>query len=246
MGKFYSATVATTDVTQRITNISNWFNNLEGVSSEVVDYRYNDVSFKAANISIDNSNIEILFGICVSDIGITVCHVKNGEDVNLISDNYITGATQRVTEAKLNAFIDNNCIMLSVFQGNDYNPSENGVEVVYIKTTNNKYLVGYQILTNGTTGRHVSYTDISNLTFEDSEDSVRIPYTYTNMFPYTAAPGTIKFADEALFVNGNGYEAFSTEALKECSTVSLLSTQSLLSMNCVALGAHCLAPLDNE
>lgn len=240
MGKFYTAAITSMDPIARATSISEWFNNLDGVSSELIDYTYNNVSFKSANITIDDTDIEILFGICASDRGISISHLKNGEDNYLIPDTYTSGSTQAVTDAKLYAYIDDNCIMLSVYQSNSYNPSTNGVEIIYVKTTDNKYLIGYHKHNT----QSMDYVDISSLIFEDVDDTARVPYTYTNMFPYVAIAGTIDFTNEAFFVN-NGYRKFTTDNLKECSTVSLLSTQSLPTGNCVAIGAHCLAPLDD-
>lgn len=241
MGKFYSASFPSTNPTECATNISAWFNNLVGVSSEPIDYTYNNVSFKSANITIDNTDIEILFGICASDRGISISHLKNGEDNYLISDTYISGATQAATDVKLYAYIDIDCIMLSVCISNTYNPVANGIEVVYLKTEDDKYLVGYYRHST----QNVFFADISSLTFVDVADTAKVPHTYVNMYPYMATAGTIEYCNEAFFANG-GIKNFSTEALKECSTVTIQSTQSLLSGICVALGAHCLAPLDTE
>ena len=243
MGKFYTAAISSMDPTARATSISEWFNSLDGVSSEVIDYTYSGNTYKSANITIDGTDIEMLFGLLNNRVGTSVVHAYNGEAA-LVSDYYITGADGNVTDAKLYAYIDDNCILLSAFQSNSYNPSDVDIQVVYLKTSDNKHLVGYTALSNAITGRNVDFADISLLTFEDVDDTARVPYKYTNMFPYVATAGTIDFTNEAFFVNGTGYKSFITEALKECSTVTLLSTQSLPTGNCVALGAHCLAPLD--
>jgi len=245
MGKFYDAAITTTDPIARATSISEWFNNLDGVSSELIDYTYSGNTYKSANITIDGTDIEMLFGLLNNRVGTSVVHAYNGEAA-LISDYYITGTDGTVTDAKLYAYIDDNCILLSAFQSNSYNPSDVGIQVVYLKTSDNKHLVGYTALSNAITGRNVDFADISLLTYEDVDDTARIPYKYTNMFPYVAAAGTIDFITKGFFVDGNQYKQFETEALRECSTVTLLSGQSLPTGNCVALGAHCLAPADEE
>lgn len=243
MGKFYSASIAVTDATARVTSISNWFNNLEGVSSELVDYTYNSVTVRAAKITIDDTDIEILFGLVPSHYGTSIVHVFNTEDKKLIPDSCETGNDGTTTNAQLYAYIDDNCVLLSLYQSNTYNPTTNGFQVVYVKTSDDKHLVGYFRFSARNSDM---YADMPTLTFEDVDDSARVPYNYTNMFPYVATAGTIDFTNEAFFVDGNNVRAFSTEALKECSTVTMLSTQSLPTGNCVALGAHCLAPLDDE
>ncbi len=247
MGKFYSAVITTMDPTARATSISEWFNNLDGVSSELIDYTYSGNTYKSANITIDGTDIEMLFGIKSNSIGTSVSHAYNGS-ADLISDYYRTGDDGNTLPAKLYAYIDDNCILLSAFQSNSYNPADSGIAVVYLKTTDNKHLVGDITLSNDTTGRHVEFADISSrdFTFEDVDDTSRIPYKYTNMFPYTAIAGTIDFINQGFFVDENSYKKFETDALKECSTVVLLSTQSISTGNCIALGAHCLAPLDEE
>lgn len=240
MGKFYDASVSVTDPTERATSISNWFNELEGISSEVVDYEYDDNTYKAANIVIDGTDISILFGIKSDAVGTSVVHAYNGEDKVLISDTYATGNDGNTTAAKLYAYIDDNCIMLSVCQSNS---TANGVEIIYVKTTDNKYLVGYYRHST----QNVYYVDISSLTFEEVSDSARLLYTYTNMFPFNAVDGTLDFLSHAYFVDGNSYKKFTSDSLKECSTVSLLSTASLPYPlnNHLAIGAHCIVPLDN-
>lgn len=245
MGKFYDATINATDPTVRATRISEWFNNLDGVSSELIDYTYSGNTYKSANITIDGTDIEMLFGIKSNSVGTSLSHAYNGANV-LMEDASFNAYDSAVTDAKLYAYIDDNCIVLSVYQGNTYNPVDSGIQIVYLKTMNNKHLVGYVRLTNATTGRNVDFADMSLLTFEDVADTARVPYKYTNMFPYVAAAGTIDFITKGFFVDGNQYKQFETEALRGCSTVTLLSGQSLPTGNCVALGAHCLAPLDEE
>jgi hypothetical protein len=246
MGKFYDASVSVTDPAERATSISNWFNNLEGISSEVIDYEYDDNTYKAANIVIDGTDISILFGIKSDAVGTSVVHAYNGEDKVLISDTYATGNDGNTTAAKLYAYIDDNCIMLSVCQSNS---TANGVEIIYVKTADNKYLVGYYRHST----QNVYFVDISSLTFEEINDSARLIHSYTNMFPFAAILGQVDFLNQAYFVQANpgvsnAYKSFKVDILKECSTVTLLSTVSLPYPlnNHLAIGAHCIVPLDDE
>lgn len=248
MGKFYSASISATDPSERATSISNWFDNLDGVSAETLDYEYDSNTYKSVNISIDNTDIELLFGIKSNSIGTSVVHANNGEN-ELISDTYKTGADGNVTDAKLYAYIDDDCIMVSVCQSNTYNPTTNGIELVYVKTSNNKHLVGYY--THAT--QNVFFADIASLTFEEVGDDARLHHSYTNMFPFAAISGQVDFLNQAYFVNANpgssgSTKSFEVDILRECSTVSLLSTISLPDPlpNHVAFGAHCIAPLDDE
>jgi hypothetical protein len=102
-------------------------------------------------------------------------------------------------------------------------------------------LIGYkELLTDS------QYVDISTLTFEETSDLSRTQFSYTNMFQYTSVSGSLDYLGQAYFVNGNNLKKFTTDILRECSTVTLLSTASLSDGNWLAIGAHCLAPLDSE
>ncbi len=245
MGKFYSTLISATDVTQRATSISNWIDNLEGFSSTVVSYSSSGSVFTSAKITLDDTNIEVLFGIGANNINGTTVYVKNG-DIKLLPDNK-KGPSGAVADIYIGAYIDENCRFLSIRQRQALNES-NGVEVLYLTTSTGNNLIGYGKNDTGTSSNPIDsrdVLDVSSLVFEDVDDSARVPYKYTNMFPYVATAGTIDFTNEAFFING-GYKKFATDALKECSTVTLLSGQSLPTGNCVALGVHCLAPLDEE
>ena len=247
MGKFYSATITTTDPTERATSISNWFNEFEGISSEVIDYEHDSNTYASANVSINDTNVGMLFGIKNNAVGTSVVHVNNGSD-ELIEDTVVSGANSSVTNAKLYAYISEDCIMLSVFQGNSYNPSYNGVEIVYVKTSDNKHLIGYYLLSTNS-----DFADISLLKFKDVADSVGLIHSYTNMFPFAAIAGQVDFLNQAYFVQANpgtanATKSFRVDVLRECSTVTLLSTVSLPYPlnNHLAIGAHCIVPLDDE
>ena len=142
----------------------------------------------------------------------------------------------------MQSYIEDGCIFLSCCQLNI-----NGFEILYVKTRDNKYLIGYN--TSRLNPNLSPYmVDISSLRFEEVSDTVRSPLSYANMFPFYAVEGTVDFLNQAYFKNGNGLKMFETDVLKECSTVSLLSTVSLPSPlnNHLALGAHCIVPLDDE
>ena len=242
MGKFYNDSFS--PVYDSVAGMVSWFDTLEGVSAVVDTYTYNNVEFIGAKITIDNTSIEIFYGFKQSpfETRCNLYYLKNDDFMAgpIRGENYNGGADKIMVYAYVNAPSDSeaDCIMLNCTSM--YSSYINGFEIVYTKTADGKYLLGYnssQISTR--------YLDVSSLTFKDINDT-SVSYTYTNMFPYIAKAGTIDFTNEAFFVNGNGYRAFSTEVLKECSTVTMLSTQSLSSGNCVALGAHCLALLDEE
>lgn len=239
MGKFYSAKFTVEDSTARITSISNWFNALDGITSEVIDYEFNNNVYKAAKITIDNTPIEVLFGAKPAKVSHTIVYAKNG-DIYLV--NNTAGSEDRVGTVNTYAYIQENMVLISVKNMKNYGlGANNGIEILYLKTSENKYLIGYY--RNGTGD---DFVDVSSMTFEDVTDTARVPYKYANMFPYNAEAGTIDYTVGGIFVDGAQFKHFKTEALVECSTVSLLTTQSLIIGNCIALGTHCLAPLDME
>lgn len=239
MGKFYSAKFTVEDSTARITSISNWFNALDGITSEVIDYEYSDSTYKAAKITIDNTPIEVLFGAKPAKVNHTVVYAKNG-DIYLI--NNTIGSEQQLGTVNVYAYIHENIVLIGIKHMKNYSASSNnGVEILYLKTSENKYLIGYY--RNGTND---GFVDISSMTFEELSDTSRTPYTYANMFPYYADGATLDFLTNAYFKNGLNYKSFTSDILKECSTISLLSTASLpdpLGPH-MAIGAHCIVPVD--
>lgn len=243
MGKFYNDSLS--PVYDSVAGMVSWFDALEGVSAVVDTYTYTNVEFIGAKITIDNTSIEIFYGFKKSpwETRSNLYYLKNNGTFMagpIKGENYNGGAEEITVYAYVNASSasEANCIMLNCTSV--YSSYTNGFEIVYTKTAEDKYLLGYN-----SSQINTRYLDVASLTFKDINDT-SASYTYTNMFPYIAKAGTIDFTNEAFFVNGNGYRAFSTDLLKECSTVTRLSTQSLSSGNCVALGAHCLAPLDEE
>ena len=236
MGVYSTATLPTASVSSRVNSMSEWFDALDGVSSEVDTYTYNSEEYTGAKITLENTLIEVFFGLKTSDDKDTVIYVKNGETfINGPINRTDSGSSSNVI---LNAYIENGCILLS-----GRHVGFGGFEIVYTTTTESRNLIGY----NSTSIYEANIADISTLTFEDTEDSARIQYTYTNMFPFYAVSGSLDLLSEGYFVNG-GVKAFVSDILKECSTVSLLSTASLPRPlnNHLAIGAHCIVPLDDE
>lgn len=233
MGKFYTTKFPSRDI-PRITQLSDWFNAFDGITSEVVDVTVENIQFTGAKVTIDGTDIEVYLGDRPTAITNSYAYIKLG-DYTLASQRTTGGGSE--TGINATAYIDENCILLCACQ------NVNGFEILYTKTKDNKYILGGKVSVNGNS---LIIDDIKNLTYIEIGDASHSPHYYTDMFPYTAIAGTIDFTNEASFVNGNNYKIFSTEALKECSTVTLLSGQSLPTGNCVALGAHCLAPLDDE
>lgn len=234
MGVYTTATITTTNPSERANSINEWFNSFDGISSSIDDYVYNDIEYSGAKISINDTNIEAFIGFNSSSVGKCAIYVKNGDVVLLhheVNENGIINNT-------LHAYIDENCILLASSQ------TGNGFEIVYTKTIENRYLIGYYKIA-GTSS--VTIGDISNLVFEDVSDTARIPYSYSNMFPYQAVQGTIDFLAQAYFVDASGMKSFTSEILKECSTVTKLSTVSLPEPlnNHLSIGAHCIVPLDD-
>lgn len=242
MGKFYSATIIEDNPTLRGTRLTNWFSQFEGITVELYEFELNvNEHYIGPKITVDGTDIEIFLGIHPNAVTWSYVWVKN----NIVPE----GATRIEYKASgggnnfgvvATAYIDENCIVLSACQ------NVNGFEVIIPKTSNGKRLLGYGRISIGSISGTNYFLDASSLTYEEVTDTARARYTYTDMFPFVAIAGTIDFTNEAFFVNGIGYKSFITETLKECSAVSLLSTQSLPTGNCVALGAHCLAPLDEE
>ena len=245
MGKYNSATINQyiSSPSGRANAVNEYFNGLDGVTSELIStddpFVYNNESFTGAKIKIDNSNIEIFFGFKTSDVKKTCIYIKNGE-VTLYVDSYQYGGD--VHNVVMQSYVEEGCIFLIC----DH-LGINGFEILYVKTRDNKYLIGYNT-SRFNTNTSPYMIDISSLRFEEVSDGVRSPLSYTNMFPFYAIDGELDFLNQAYFKNGNGLKMFETDILKECSTVNLLSTVSLPSPlnNYLALGAHCIVPLDDE
>lgn len=236
MGKFYNASITPSSAQDIAESISNFFNDLDGVTSEVIEYTYNSNTYYTADIKIDGTDIEMYCGCRGSLVFLT--KLING-DITYLSDSI--NDAYNPSPIIVSAYIDDDCIMLYCYAKIRF--TYNGIEAMYVKTNNNKHLIGYYRKT--TDENTYNFFDISNLSFEDLDDTVRIVHTYTNMFPYAAVSGTIDFLAQSYFIN-NGIRKFQSDLLRECSTITLGATASLPDGNYIALGAHCLAPLDEE
>ena len=158
-----------------------------------------------------------------------------------------TSSSAGVGDISIYSYIHNKTIndreqKCMVFCINEVSNAKEGIEVSFIKTIDDKFLVGYKRLSNSSS----HFDDISTLSMQDINDISNTVYTYTNMFPYVAAVNTIDFLGQAYIVNGNNVKSFEVDILRECSTVTPLTTVSLIDKNYLAIGAHCLAPLDEE
>lgn len=241
MGKFYSNSISSVDPTTRITSLSEWFNNIDGISSEVVDYTYSDVEYTAAKITIDNTNIEVLYGVKKSDYNVSIIYAKNG-DISLIDDTSKGYGT--ASDIYLYSYVhENKVVLISISTPSDTLAAANSVEILLVRDNNNSPIVGYKYHADTDT-----FVDISSLVFEDVNDSSRAQYTYANMFPYTATAPYLDFLSMSYFKNSLGYKTFTSDILKECSIVSLLDTVSLPEPldSHMAIGAHCIVPIDED
>jgi hypothetical protein len=244
MGVYTNTRITSTSPSERASSVNAFLDSLDRISSELVDstdpYVYNEISYVGAKTTIDETNIEMFFGNKVDDSTYTIAYVKNGDTFLLGPIAYNYGDTP--ADIVINVYIDSKCIMLVCNQ-----IGFNGYDIMYVNAKNNKNLIGYNDgRLNVSSSPYV--VDISDLKFEDVNDLARIPYSYSEMFPFYAIEGTVDFLNQAYFVNGNGLKSFETDILKECSTVSLFSTVSLPSPlnNHLAFGAHCIVPLDDE
>lgn len=233
MGKFYTAKFPGTDIS-RIDQVSSWFNAFDGITSEVVTVTVDNIDFVGAKVSIDGTDIEMFLGDVSGTVTRSHSYIKNGDAV-LASNTVTSGGSE--TGINVSAYIDEKCILLCACQ------NLNGPQVMYTRAVGGDYLIGYKANVNGNTN---IIDDISSMTFEKNGDTSRTPYTYANMFPYYADGGVLDFLSESYFKNGLNYKSFTSDILKECSTVSLLSTVSLPDPlgSHMAIGAHCIVPVD--
>ena len=245
MGVYDRSVITTSDESERITELISVLNNLNPdpenptvISAEQGTLDIGNDTYTGVNFSFVDTDISGFFGYF--SLPYTGCQLKIGENTNLIdpvSHSYMGSANLAI-----NSYIDDNCTYLAI---KDLQQQHGGVEVMILKLSETKTLIGYKDLYNVASEVTYEVADISALTFKDISNIEGISYTYTDMFPYTAAGGTIDFLAQSYFVNG-GVRKFQSNFLRECSTITLKSTASLPDGNYVALGAHCLAPLDEE
>ena len=212
-----------------------YLNTLNGVTAEA----HEEEGTTGFLFSLDTTDIVGYYGWTPDRA--TRYWLKNG-------DNYLIPVKSESTYGgqaafTVHSYVDDNLILISFRDRQAY---REGMEFALL-TIGNTRIIGYKANT-AHQENPPTYLDISELTFEEIGDAVRITYGYTNMFPYAAPIGQLDFVNQAYFVNGNNVKKFTTSFLKECSIVNLLSSASLPSPlgNFIAIGAHCLAPLDPE
>lgn len=242
MGKFYETLITSTVKADRLAAIAEFMDALPGFTCEeesiILQYQswdahWHDMTFNGIKFTIVDTNITGFYGIG-DGYGNTAVYLKKGT-VDLIPAVYHYSGTANVN-LSINTYVDDNCVEFAI---NSPTANFDGMEFIIAKDIN---LVGYLQLLSDTS----QYVDIASLVFENTDPTLRANYTYTDMFPYVATAGTIDFITKGFFKDANDYKVFETESLRECSTVTLLSTQSLSTGNYIAFGAHCLAPLDEE
>lgn len=241
MGVYDNLTITQSDREERAQTLADYLNSLDGITAEVyTDEEWTIESWgnpMGALFSIDGTNIQGFYGY-YRDINYVGVWLKNGDTWLIPRTTYEPyGETNNLV---VHNYIDEKCTLICI---KDISYYRGGLEVMLLNIGSTN-LIGYK--TYGNTSS--SFLDISDLTFEDMADEIRVPYTYTNMFPYATAAGQLDFLNQGYFVNSNNIKKFTTEFLKECSTVNLLSSASLPAPlgNYLAIGAHCLAPLDVE
>lgn len=232
----YNRAIFSTSESERIASLIAYLNNLNPEESTIISaeegtLEIDGTTYTGVNFELAGTDISGFFGY--NGLQYNACCLKNGNNV-LIPDT----AKDNVDTANLsvNSYIDDNCIYIAI---NDLNANKTGLELMLLNISSSKVLIGYKELDTAE-----EIVDISTLIFEDISDTARVQYTYTNMFPYVAISGTIDFLAQSYFVNG-GVKKFQSNLLRECSTVTIKSTASLPDGNYLALGAHCLAPLDD-
>lgn len=239
MGKFYSNSISSSDPTTRINSLSEWFNNISGISSEVIDYEYNDIEYTASRITINNTDIEVLYGVQKTDVQRSILHAKNG-DISLISDT--SKKYGDPNDIVLYSYVhENKVALIAINTPNSSTDGANSIELLFVRDINSNALIGYKYHADTDT-----FVDISDLVFENIADSSRAQCTYANMFPYYADGAALDFLTNSYFKNSLNYKSFTSNILKECSTISLLSTASLpdpLGPH-MAIGVHCIVPVD--
>lgn len=227
----YNTVSIDTGLEDRVNSLVNYLNNLDGVTAELASETVSGEEYTGAFFSLANSSVNGFFAYN-GTLKSTYIWAKNGESY-LVSASVKGGNTSGTLT--IHSYIDEECILLCMY---DSHYNNDGLSLVLAKMKDDSKLVGYSRLSSA------AFADISSLIFENIVDPSRIQYTYTNMFPYSAVPGTIDFLAQSCFIN-NGTRRYICELLKECSTVNLLDTVSLPAPlgNHVAIGAHCIVPV---
>lgn len=235
----YKTTIIDAEASQKIANLVAYLNDLDDISAVEGTIEISSTTYTGAEFSFDNTLINGFFGIN-NDGTASAVWLKNG-DTYLVEPTVNGHGFSNPGDISIHSYIDEKCKILSI---RDIDTTHNGIEAAVVEVNNSNTLVGYLV---NTTNPIQQFVDISSLTFENVSDTARTQYTYTNMFPYEANPGTLDFLAQSYFVN-NGVRAYISDLLKECSTLSLLSTASLPYPlgNHLAIGAHCIVPITVE
>lgn len=234
MGVHDRALISTTTVEDRLSSLIEFLNGKDGITAVAHTDTISGDSYNGVLYSFDDTDISCFFGYKAEGLLYTGCWVKNG-NTTIYFPSPRGNDSVSATDLVIHTYIDDACKYVTI---NDMSTSRGGLQTML--TDAGKILIGY-----GENATNAEMVDISTLTFEDVTDTARIAYTYTNMFPYEADSGSLDFLAQAYFVNG-GVRKFTSTILKECSTVSILSTGSMpdpLPLH-FAIGAHCLVPLD--
>ena len=229
----YNNVVISTGLEDRVNSLVNYLNSLSAITAEAASETYDEVEFTGALFYLDNVNIHGFFGYD-STLKLTFIWLINGESYLIPKE--IRGSTfQTAGVLTIHSYIGDGCVLISMY---DSHSTNDGIEFMLVNINDSVSLIGYKRLTSA------AFLDIDSLYFENVADVSRIQYTYANMFPYYATAGTLDFLAQAYFINNN-IRRFTTSVLKECSTVSLLSTVSLPAPlgNHLAIGAHCIVPI---
>jgi hypothetical protein len=240
MGVFGSTIFSNGDLNERASLLANYLNQLDGITAETETITVGSNSYTGVKFTIDEINVTGFLGYN-SGCTDTAAYVKNNNTDTYLYNPTVSGNNyQRWSNVKIYYYLDDNIKLINV--GDVMNGYRFKVELMLVTTTTSTKLVGYRVEASGTD----TFFDISTLTFEDSSSDSRAAYTYTNMFPYYALPGTIDFVASGFFTNNNGFKKYICESMRECSTVGLLSTQALFLGSHLAIGTHCLVPIDEE
>lgn len=240
MGVFGSTIFSNGDANERASLLANYLNQLDGITAETETITVSTNSYIGVKFTIDEINITGFLGYN-SGCTDTAAYIKNNNIDTYLYGPAVSGNNyQRWTDVKIYYYLDDNIKIINV--GDVMNGYRLKIQLMSVTTTTSTKLVGYRAETGGTD----IFLDISTLTFEDPLSNSRAAYKYTNMFPYYALPGTIDFVASGFFTNNSGFKKYICESMRECSTVGLLSTQALFVGSHLAIGTHCLVPIDEE
>lgn len=222
------------DISTKLDDIIAYVNSLDGMSAEAAT----DEGYTGFYFHFNGTSVIGFYGYFSNNVRLWL---KNG-DTYLISP-WTSDTSGAQDQMIVHSYVDDNLILLSF---RDLHSYRSGMEVALLTIDEYTKLIGYARNTS-TDNPPSTFLDISTLTFENISDVTRQPLSYTNMFPYAAPAGTLDFLAKGYFVN-NGVRKYTSEFMKECSTIDLLSTASLPYPlnNHLAIGAHCIVPLDDE